>query len=403
MTTPRPLHVLLVDPSLFTAPYDAGLTAGLLTAGVEPTWAVRPTRPGDREELAPQYVTLFFYRLVDRFVGLPRPVFAAMKGFAHVLGLARLIRLTLVRRPDVVHFQWALVPALDALALLILRRLCVVVLTVHDTVPFNGDRFGVWQKAAFDLPSRLSDRVIVHTRAGRDALIRRGLPADKVTVIPHGPLKLHAPPSAKAERTDDRFTFVLFGEIKPYKGIDLLIEALGLLPDATRARARFIVAGRPRMDIGPLVARIAELGHTETIEWRPRRLSEEEMADLFAQADCFLFPYRQVDASGVYFLVNSLRKWIIATRVGIFAEDLEDGVHGALVPPNDAPALARAMQRAIVDRIRPPPRSSSHDWTTIGSATRDLYLRGRTGPTNSGGGVGSSRRAPASGASSRFA
>ncbi len=52
------------------------------------------------------------------------------------------------------------------------------------------------------------------------------------------------------------------------------------------------------------------------------------MADLFADTDCFVFPYRQIDASGVYFLTKSLNKWTIATRVGIFAEDFQDGAQG---------------------------------------------------------------------------
>ena len=37
MNVRHPLRVLLVDPSLFTAPYDAALTRGLLEAGVEPS------------------------------------------------------------------------------------------------------------------------------------------------------------------------------------------------------------------------------------------------------------------------------------------------------------------------------------------------------------------------------
>jgi glycosyltransferase involved in cell wall biosynthesis len=222
--------------------------------------------------------------------------------------------------------------------------------------------------------------VIVHTRAGRDTLLRRGVPVGKLVVIPHGPLKLHTAPSSRAAtvRTDDRWTFALFGEIKPYKGVDLLVEALALLPPSVRERARFIVAGRPRMDVAPLVARVLELGLEEVIEIRAHRLSEEEMAVLFAETDCFLFPYRQVDASGVYFLVKSLGKWIIASKVGVFAEDLQEDVHGALIAPNDPRALADAIELAVAEHFAPRPASSSSDWTSIGSATRDVYLQART-------------------------
>lgn len=369
--TSEPLRVLLVDPSLFTAPYDAALTEGLLSAGVEPKWAVRATRKGDRQEIPEAHVDAFFYRRVDQF-DLPRPLRSVAKGLAHGLGLARLVARVLRDKPDIVHFQWLVVPLLDLLAILAIRRRCPVVLTVHDTVPFNGDRLSLLQRLGFDLPVHLTDRVIVHTEAGRETLIRRGLSGGRLAVIPHGPLSLgiELPPSRCGER---RRTFTLFGEMKPYKGLDLVVEAVALLPAAVRERTRFVVAGRPRMDLAPLLARIERLGLENVIEVRPRRLTHEEMAQLFADTDCFLFPYRQIDASGVYFLVQSLKRWIIASNVGIFAEDLADGERGTLIPAEDAEALARAIADNLTTTPTPLPVASGSTWTTIGRATRAVY------------------------------
>lgn len=375
-----PLRVLLVDPSLFTAPYDAALNGGLIANGVVPTWAVRPTRAGDRQELPVENVDDFFYRRTDRMTFLPRRLRSLAKGAAHALGLARLVGRVLARSPDVVHFQWLVVPPLDALAIRIIALRCPVVLTVHDTVPFNGERLSLMQSLAFDLPLRLSDRLIVHTRSGRERLLARGIPGDKVAVIPHGPLQLPPPPprpardeAAPGGRADQRLTLVMFGEIKPYKGPDILVEAVSRLSPAQRRQVRVVIAGRPRMDLGPLLARIAALGLEETIEVWGRRLDEAEMTDLFALADCFVFPYRQIDASGVYFLTKALGKWIIATRVGVFAEDVDDGVQGTLVPPEDAAAFAAALARVIEERPKPRGASASLAWLDIGRATRTLY------------------------------
>jgi glycosyltransferase involved in cell wall biosynthesis len=369
-----PLRALLVDPSLFTGPYDAALTEGLVAAGVDPTWAVRPTREGDRQEIGLDYVDPFFYQRVDRMTFLPGPLRAAAKGIAHALGLARLVSRVLIRKPDVVHFQWLVVPPLDALAIRIIASRCPVIFTVHDTVPFNGEHLSLLQNLAFDLPIRLSDRIIVHTAAGLRRLVERGVPRHKLSVIPHGPLQLHATPSAgAAARRDGRRTFVLFGEIKHYKGPDLLVEAVARLSPLMRARSRFIIAGRPRMDLVPLQRRIATLGLQDTIELRARRLSELEMADLFADTDCFVFPYRQIDASGVYFLTKSLHKWTIATRVGIFAEDFDDGAQGQLIAPEDSQALADAIALAITDAPTPTSIPPSSAWLDIGRATRDVY------------------------------
>jgi glycosyltransferase involved in cell wall biosynthesis len=373
MTGAEPLRAVLVDPSLFTAPYDAALTDGLLAAGVEPIWAVRPPRRGDRQPIASKYVDVLFYRHVDELRWVPGRVRAWVKGLAHGCGLARLGQRVRAQKPDIVHFQWAVIPALDALAMTLIRARCPVILTVHDTTPFNGDRLSLGQTAGYDLPMKVADHVIVHTEAARQALLLRGISSAKITVIPHGPLRLAATPTPTTPRRDDRYTFLLFGEIKRYKGIDVFVDALALLPDSVRARARFIVAGRPRMDLAPVLARIAELKIQAAVDLRLRRLSDQEVADLFAETDCFVFPYRQIDASGVYFLVKSLSKWLIASNVGIFAEDITHGVHGTLVAPSDPSALAAAMGRAIAERPCPAVRPQTSDWTTIGTATRRVY------------------------------
>jgi len=367
------MKALLVDPSLFTAPYDAALTEGLIAAGVEPVWATRPTRPGDRQEIPIEHTDPFFYRRIEAASWFPDKLKPVLKGVAHLIGLLGLLRRVRSERPDVVHFQWIVVPALDVPAIALIRRWCPLVLTVHDTVPFNGQRMSWLQRAGHRWPMRLAGRVIVHTRGGRQALIDQGVTADKVTVIPHGPLRLHVGPPAAPPARDARCTFLLFGEIKPYKGLDVLIEAMAALPEAVRRSARVIVAGRPRMDIAALVQRIQELGLEAHFDLRLRRQSEAEMAALFASADCFVFPYRQIDASGVYFLVKSFGKWLIASRVGIFAEDVVDGVDGFLTPAGDVAALARALGETIAERPCPAAAEVAEGWAAIGQSTRALY------------------------------
>jgi glycosyltransferase involved in cell wall biosynthesis len=86
-----------------------------------------------------------------------------------------------------------------------------------------------------------------------------------------------------------------------------------------------------------------------------------------------VFPYRQIDASGVYFLVKSLGKWLIASRVGVFAEDVLDGAQGELVAVADAQALADAMTAAVAGRRAPVPVAAGTDWADIGKATSELY------------------------------
>ncbi|HTM62842.1 MAG TPA: glycosyltransferase [Burkholderiales bacterium] len=369
------MKALLVDPSLFTAPYDAALTGGLLSAGVQPIWTTRAIRPGDRMEIPPDCVDGFFYRRTDQANWAPRSLRPLLKGCGHIAGLATLLWKIYRTKPDVVHVQWIVVPILDLVAMALIRRSCALVLTVHDTLPYNGETMSLPQRLGNTWPARLAHEVIVHTRAARRTLCGQGVPGKRVTVIPHGPLQLSVTTQPPRTR-DSRWTAVLFGEIKPYKGLDVLIDAVAALPPSARRQLRVVVAGRPRMDVAPLAARIAALGLAEHFELRLRRQSEEEMSALFAEADGFLFPYRQVDASGVYYLVKALGKWLIASRVGIFAEDMVHDTQGALVPPGDVASLARALQHAVSTWPRPrKPLAPPTTWAEIGEATRALYER----------------------------
>lgn len=369
------LDALLLDPSLFTPAYDAGLSDGLRQAGVRPRWLTRPLRAGEEAELDPAECEPAFYRRVERISPARRRLRALAKGASHLADLAALLRRAGRERPDVLHLQWAVLPAFDAAAILALRRRCPVVMTVHDTVPFNGERISLLQNKGFDLPLRAADRLIVHTEAARDHLTARGLSPGKIHVIPHGPLALKAGPSpaALARPRDRRFTFVLFGQIKPYKGLDILIEALGRLDPALRAQARVIVAGAAMMDMAPLVSRAEALGLGASLDLRLGRLDAQAMADLFHEADGFVFPYRQIDASGVYFLLKPLGKWMVASRVGIFAQDIAEGESGALVPPENVESLSAALADAVRRRPAPSAARDGESWAEIGLATRRLY------------------------------
>jgi glycosyltransferase involved in cell wall biosynthesis len=367
------MKAMLVDPSLYTAPYDAALTRGLLAAGVQPLWMTRPLRRGDRAEIPRECTDAFFYRRTDQPDWAPAALRPLVKGCAHLAGIAKLLWKIRRAKPDVVHVQWIVVPLIDAIAMALIRRWCALVLTVHDTVAYNGQKMSWLQRLGYTLPARLAHRVIVHTRAGAETLRKHGVAEASISVIPHGPLRLSVSVPTPAAR-DPRWTAVLFGEIKPYKGLDLLVDAVAALPGQVRRRLRVVVAGRPRMEMAPLATRIAALGLEGQFELRLGRLTEEEVAALFAEADGFVFPYRQVDASGVYYLVRSLGKWLIATRVGVFAEEMM-GEEGALVPAGDVPALAAALQHAIEARPAGRSRASGMSWVEIGQATRFLYER----------------------------
>jgi glycosyltransferase involved in cell wall biosynthesis len=366
-------RALLVDPSLFTGAYDAALSEGLMSNDVALLWAVRASRPGEDCEIPASLRAPIYYRGVEGSAKTGGATAQLRKGLSHLSSSLRLLRLADEYAPDVVHFQWVVFPLVDRLAIRRLARTRPVVVTVHDTNPFNGIPTSRLQLLGYAALLREADHLIVHTRQGRAALLRLGCAPERISVVPHGPLRLRTPPAPPRPRSDPRWTFVLFGKLQAYKGVDVLVEALASLDPSLRGRVRAIVAGEPFFDLNGLRARIEEADLQGCVDLRPARQSEAEMGRLFEEADAFVFPYRQIEASGVYHLVKGLGKWIVASNLGCFAEELAPN-RGALTSPDDVAELAAALA-ASVGRRPEPGGGEDLDWIEIGRRTRAVYDR----------------------------
>jgi glycosyltransferase involved in cell wall biosynthesis len=375
MAAPSPvraaaLRVLQVDPPLFTAPYDAALGAGLASAGVQADWVTRALRPGEEADLPAAALTC--YRLSDGPRRRKGRINRLIKGCEHLLDVRRIAQAAHTGGYDLVHYQWAIMPSFDIPAMRRIARDRPVVLTVHDATPFNGAGVSVLQRRGFDDLFAVADHLIVHTEGARDTLLARGARGARISVVPHGPLPLRHAPRA-VDKPRDRWRVVLFGRLQTYKGVDVLVEALGLLPDTVRARIEVVVAGEAMIDLAPIARRAAELGlDAPVLRLVPQRLDGQAMADLLGSADSFVFPYRAIEASGVLFLVAGLGRWLIASDLGAFADTIgRDGALGRLVTPGDPADLAAALTEAIG---RAPARTALvPDWDAIGAQTAAIY------------------------------
>lgn len=286
--------------------------------------------------------------------------------------MSKLPRLVADESVDIVHFQWLLVPLIDRAAIRRLRRHCPVVVTVHDTEPFNGKAVSAAQRAGLLAAYDAADRIIVHRPAGRELLSARGLDGDRISVVPHGLLsKRRVTPN---DREPGRWRILLIGKLQHYKGVDLLIEAIGRLDQSVRDQLSITIAGEPIIPIPPLAERIRTLGlPPELVDLRPRQLQQAEFDALIDAADAFVFPYRSIEASGVLFSVLSANRWIIASNIGAFADLLGDGAAGTLVPPGDPDALAEAIAASIGRHPKRDPGQTVPGWRQIGAMTRDVY------------------------------
>jgi glycosyltransferase involved in cell wall biosynthesis len=381
------MQVALIDPSLFTIPYDEALGGALAELGCRPLLLGRRLRGGEmRAGTTP--LEPIFYRFVERFhAALPPRLFRLAKGAEHGLDMLRLARRLAADPPDIIHFQWAPLPLLDRHVIPRLRRIAPVLLTVHDTTPFNGSPNDALQAVGAASIFAAFDHLIVHSEGGRTQLVARGLPRERISVIPHGTLRLPAAAPlgdrGSSPSADGTLTILAFGKIKPYKGIDLLIEAFASLPPALRSRARLRIVGEPYMPLEPMKLRAAELGIADRIVWDERYVRDDEIGGIIGAADILAFPYRQIDASGVLMASLGYGKPIVASAIGAFADLLRDGEHGRLVPAEQPAALRDALAELIADPARARAMGERTraiaagiaGWPEIAGRTLELYER----------------------------
>ncbi len=337
------LQVALVDPSLFTVPYDAKLADALRDLGHRVTVYGEARGPGDEPAELAELRPLFYAELRRLATARwPRQALRLAKGALHWRGMRRLTDELRRSRPDVIHFQWSPLPAIDRLFLRELRELAPVLLTAHDSRPFNGAAWRLQKWGATGILKEF-DGLVVHTEEARERLVAYGVPTSCVVRIAHGLLHdVCSAPSLPARRPG-RIRFLLFGKLKSYKGADLLIEAFRRLPSELRDRVEVQIVGKPYMDVAPL--KEAARGLEPGVRLDLRFVPDAEMNDLLAQADVIVFPYREIDVSGVLMAALRYERPIIASAIGGFAELLVDGRHGFLVPPDDPGALSAAMAR----------------------------------------------------------
>ncbi len=377
------MKVALIDPSLFTWPYDRALAGALADLGHEPRIFGKALMADDPRMADPLYAPSFYASLASPILArLPRVATRIWKGVSHVGSLRRLLDELTVWRPDVIHFQWLPLPMIDARFLARFRAIAPLMLTVHDTLPFNGTPGSILQNLGARDIWRAFDRLIVHTRQGEERLREQGIEGGRIVRVAHGLLHAEQAPTAPAARPAGApVEFLLFGQIKPYKGVDVVIRALARMSEDLRSRCRVRIAGKPYMDMAPLLRLAKELGVEDSLIFDLRFIPDAEVAKMMADADALLFPYREIEASGVLMATIAHGRPLIASRLGAFGELIADGENGLLVAPGDDQALAAALGMMILqpeNRLRMSAgmmrlRDSIPTWADIARQTAGLY------------------------------
>jgi glycosyltransferase involved in cell wall biosynthesis len=197
------------------------------------------------------------------------------------------------------------------------------------------------------------DQVCAVSRAIGDAAEALALPQRPVQIVPNGAdTEVFLPRPASEARArlglpDDGPVISYVGKLVPRKGVDTLIEAMGILSRRPGGAPRLVAAGIGEMR-EPLERRAAELGVADRIHWAGK-VAHDEVGWWMSAGDLFVLPSLSEGLPTVVCEAMNCGLPVVATAVDGTPEIVRDGVTGLLVPPSQPEPLAAALGRILDD------------------------------------------------------
>jgi glycosyltransferase involved in cell wall biosynthesis len=389
-----PAAVPEIKVSLLTGgldkPYVMGLTAALVSHGVSLEVIGNSTLDGPEMHSTGQlsFLSLYWNPLKN--------LSAAAKLWRVFLSYVRIAFYAARAQPKIFHVLWNNKFELFDRTILMLYHKALgkkVVFTAHNVNAGKRDsNDSAFNRLTLKIQYRLADHIFVHTpRMKAELRDDFGVSEHAVTVIPFGindsmPSTNLTRGEARQRlglREDDR-TILFFGNVRPYKGLEYLVEAFNLLGDD---HYRLIIAGEPKKDTAVYMRQIEDAieraGSRSRIIEKLEFVADDQAELYFKASDVAVLPYTVVFQSGVLFTAYSYGLPVIATDVGSLSEDIAPGETGLLCRARDAEDLARAIREYFesdlyrtLDSRRQGIRNyalARHSWDEVGELTRKVY------------------------------
>ncbi len=298
--------------------------------------------------------------------------------------------------PEVIHLQWQhpffLAPRFHKAVwrafwfffqLFTLRLFGVrYVWTLHETVKF-GTRRVKWELVMSRLLARVVDGIIVHCAAAvpvvaADYQIDPGC----LTVVPHGHYADYYPPAVSKKEArrelglpDEAIIFLFFGHIKPYKGIDRLVDAYAGLDEGINTR--LVLLGKPHVSAPQLVRSLKERAAADPrIITRFEFIPDDLLSFYFSACDLVVLPYLNSLTSSVAVLAASYGRPILVSKIGCMGEFPTAAAF--LFDPATPDSLPKALEQALSAPLEEMGAAASHyilqfPWSLVAAKTESLY------------------------------
>ncbi len=305
-------------------------------------------------------------------------------GRGDVVGFAaRLFALMRRERPDVVH-GYVTVPNLLTMLLKLFFPRVRAVLGVRDSnldVARSTDRLSLLTRAVERTLARLADLVIVNSQAGFEHAAAKGVPAEKMLIVPNGiDTERFHPESEERERMRALWNVPpgaklvgLVGRLDPAKDHATFIRAASLVA-RQHDDVRFICVGGGSPSYRAEMQALAEAeGVSNRLVWESAR---DDMLAVYNALDLLVSSSQSEGFSNVVAEAMACGVPCVVTDVGDSA--LIAGPLGMVVPPRDPAALAAAVEQMLVRIERGCRTGYNRDWIENYFSVQELAAKTET-------------------------
>jgi glycosyltransferase involved in cell wall biosynthesis len=255
-----------------------------------------------------------------------------------ILTYLRVVRAIRKAKPDIVYFT-----NYDQVYINLLLRLLgniKVIIGFHDVENHSNTRFDYLTNIGKDVLFKSFNHFLTYSESQAE-IARKRFPQKKVYTIPLPLIGFNEKP--EQDKANELTQFLFFGNILPYKGLDILLKAINRI-SKTHTNFRVIIAGRAD-DWEGKYAHLVE--NKDLLIKEIRFIGNNEISEFYAKADYVVLPYRDTTQSGPLMISYYYNVPVIASNAIGFLEFVKPGVSGFLFDLNKENDLDRVLIEAI--------------------------------------------------------
>ena len=282
---------------------------------------------------------------------------------------------------NILHAQWwswFLSPVyLIVLAVVKLRKKKII-MTLHNVSPHERSFWKGWLNSSI---ISLADEYIVHSEHNKKLFTNKLKNKKKIYVIGHG-IILMEKSKESVNKLRKKYGFsnndkilLFFGNIRDYKGLDVLLKSLSRNKDN---KVNLIIAGNPWGSFGKYQKMIESLKIKDRVHLYLGYNPDKKVAELFKLSDVFVLPYKQFEAaSGAGTVGLNFGKAMAVTKVGGLPDLVKD--RNVIALPKNSEDLAKKIIYAEKNKKRlereSEEKAREFSWKTVAQKTRRVYRR----------------------------